>query len=89
MCCVFVLFFFVLCDLCCQFLWIFHIELPLRYSLTFIYNTSTLSSSWPCQEVTLTYLAESNLGNTSTWKVFLKIIKFTGQWTMYYKVVLK
>ena len=24
MCCVFVLFFFVLCDLCCQFLWIVH-----------------------------------------------------------------
>ena len=32
----FVSFFFVLCTLCCQFLWIVHIWLPLRYSLAFI-----------------------------------------------------
>jgi len=38
LCCVFVLFVFVLCILCCQFLWIVHCRLPLRYSLTFIYN---------------------------------------------------
>ena len=36
LCCVFVLFFFVFCALCCQFLWIAHFWLPLRYSLTFI-----------------------------------------------------
>jgi hypothetical protein len=37
MCCVFVFcFFFVLCTLCCQFLWIVHFWLPLRYSLMFI-----------------------------------------------------
>ena len=36
----FVLFFFVLCDLCCQFLWIVHCLLPLRYYLTFIYRIS-------------------------------------------------
>ena len=36
LCFVFVLFFFVLCNLCCQFLWIVHFWLPLRYSLTFI-----------------------------------------------------
>ena len=34
LCSVFV--FFVLCTLCCQFLWIVHFWLPLRYSLTFI-----------------------------------------------------
>ena len=35
--CVFVLFFFVLCNLCSQFLWIINFFLlPLRYSLTFI-----------------------------------------------------
>ena len=34
---VFFLFlFFVLWTLCCQFLWIVHFGLPLRYSLTFI-----------------------------------------------------
>jgi hypothetical protein len=36
LCCVFVLFVFVLCTLCCHFLWIVHMWLPLRYSLTFI-----------------------------------------------------
>jgi hypothetical protein len=35
--CVFVLFFFVLCTLCCQFLWIIQFWFSLRYSLTFIY----------------------------------------------------
>jgi 1-acyl-sn-glycerol-3-phosphate acyltransferase len=34
LCCVFGLFFFV----CCQFLLIVFFALPLRYSLTFIYN---------------------------------------------------
>ena len=39
LCCVFVLFLFILCDLCCQFLWIVHFFLlPLRYSLTVIYS---------------------------------------------------
>jgi NhaP-type Na+/H+ or K+/H+ antiporter len=37
LCCVFALFFFVLCTICCQFLWIVLFWLPLRYSLTFIY----------------------------------------------------
>ena len=32
-----VVFLFVLCTLYCQFLWIFHLWLPLRYSLMFIY----------------------------------------------------
>ena len=35
-CSGFDLFFFVLCALCCQFLWIVHFWLTLRYSLTFI-----------------------------------------------------
>jgi hypothetical protein len=35
-CVVFLLLFFVFCNLCCQFLWIVHFWLPLRYSLTFI-----------------------------------------------------
>jgi len=36
LCSVFVLFFFILCALCCQFLWIVHLWLPLRCSLTLI-----------------------------------------------------
>ena len=39
LCCVIVLFFFAMCTLCCQFLWIVHFRLPVPYSLTFIYNT--------------------------------------------------
>ena len=31
-----VVFFFVSCARCCQFLWIVHLWMPLRYSLTFI-----------------------------------------------------
>ena len=38
LCCVFVLFFFILCTICFQFLWIIHFWLPLRFSLTFIYR---------------------------------------------------
>ena len=41
--CVFVLFFFVLCTLCCQFLWNVYFWLTLRYSLTCIYSFSGLS----------------------------------------------
>ena len=37
LCCVLVLFFFVLCTICCQFLWIVHVWLSLQYSLMFIY----------------------------------------------------
>jgi len=43
LCCVFVLFFFVMCTLCCQFLWIVHFLLSLRYSLTFILTTIWIS----------------------------------------------
>ena len=40
--CVVLLFFIVLCALCCQFLWILNFWLPLRYSLTFIYYTTCI-----------------------------------------------
>jgi hypothetical protein len=36
LCCVFVLLFFVLCTICCQFLWIVPFALPLQFSTTFI-----------------------------------------------------
>ena len=45
-CCVFVLVFFVLCTLCCQFLWIVHFWLPLRYSLAFIYTFDFTGLLW-------------------------------------------
>ena len=34
LCCIYILFFFVLCNLCCQFFWIVLFWLPLRYSLS-------------------------------------------------------
>ena len=41
LCCAFVLFFFVLCDQCDQFLWIVHFWFPFRYSLTILHYTHT------------------------------------------------
>ena len=46
-CCVFALLFFVLCTLCCQFLWTVHFWLPIRSSLTFFFATSAYS----CQTI--------------------------------------
>jgi predicted membrane protein len=42
LCCVFVLFVFVLCTLCFQCLWIVHFLLHLWYSLTFIYPVNII-----------------------------------------------
>ena len=52
--CVVVLFFFVLCTLCCQFLWIVNLLLPIRYSLTFIWlrNRGFYVLLWP-KEMTI------------------------------------
>jgi hypothetical protein len=47
LCFVFVLFFFVLRTLCCQFLWIVHFWFPIRYSLTFISHIA-VSQIHPC-----------------------------------------
>ena len=40
LCCVFVLFVFVLCTLCCKFLCIVHFWIPNRYSLKLMYTTT-------------------------------------------------
>jgi hypothetical protein len=37
LCCVFVLFFFVLCTLCCQFLWIVHFYYPSIFSNVYLH----------------------------------------------------
>lgn len=42
LCWIFVLFVFGLCTLCCQFIWIVHLWLILRYSLTFINKKNNL-----------------------------------------------
>ena len=48
LCCVFVLFVFVLCTLCCQFLWIVHFWLSFPYSLNcyFIDHKYLNSNFW-------------------------------------------
>ena len=51
LCYVYVLFVFVLCTLCYQFLWIVPFWLPLRYSLTFIlysavWSVPTIYQNW-------------------------------------------
>jgi hypothetical protein len=38
LCCGFVFSLFILCTLCCQFLWIIHFDCPFGILLTFIYN---------------------------------------------------
>jgi hypothetical protein len=43
LCCVFILFFFILWTLSCQFLWIVQFRLPLRYSLAFIFHYTALT----------------------------------------------
>jgi len=47
LCCVFILFVFVLCTLCYQFLYIVHFWFPLRYSLTFIEHNITCNVMLP------------------------------------------
>jgi len=46
LCWVFVCFVFVLCTLCCQFLWIVHFGLPHWYSITFIYIRFIMVFLW-------------------------------------------
>ena len=56
--CVLLLFFFflfVLCTLCCQFLWIVLFSLPLRYSLTFI-NIYSISDQNRASQMLLHWL---------------------------------
>jgi hypothetical protein len=53
------LLFFVLCALCCEFLWIVHFWLPLRYSLTFIHIVHTIvhfsvDCMWLVRRISLT-----------------------------------
>ena len=66
LCCVFVLFFFVLCTLCFKFLWIVNFWLPLRYSLTFICSsTSQILTTeywrWYCKMIFLLLILIHNI----------------------------
>ena len=58
LCCVFALFVIVLCHVYtrCQFLWIFHSSLPLRYSLTFIHNGYIKKSLLPSGSSNWSYI---------------------------------
>jgi hypothetical protein len=58
LCCVLVLFVFVLCALCCQFLWIVHFWLPLRYSLTFICQFLWIVHFWLPLRCSLTFICQ-------------------------------
>ena len=57
LCCVFVLCFFVLCTLCCQFLLIVHFWMPLLYSLKFIHlSKANLRLLWIISILILTFI---------------------------------
>ena len=60
LCCVFVLFLFVLCTLCSYFLWIFHFKLPLRCSLKCIVHAAT-------ELIVDKYATDTELQLLSTW----------------------
>ena len=68
--CVVVLLAIVLCTLCCQFLWIINLLLPLRYSLTFIYSFSGLTFSWLPLRYSPTFICSKGL-STFVFLVFL------------------
>jgi hypothetical protein len=55
--CVFALFFFVLCTLCCQYLWLVHFWLPLWCSLTCM-----SMSSWIYVSITDVKTYDSRIG---------------------------
>jgi hypothetical protein len=56
LCCVFALFFFVLFTICCQFFWIVHFLLPLRYSLAFIAHLRVLIYLEISQKIMFVYI---------------------------------
>jgi hypothetical protein len=87
LCCGFFLV-FVLCNLCCQFLWIVHYWLPLRYSLMFVYiewinecspylvtNVKKgIPSLWPKSNIYFTGVYRCCL--ISIYNIFIKYIVF-------------
>jgi hypothetical protein len=76
LCCIFVLFVLILCTLCCQFLWIVHFWLPLRYSLAFIYSFSGLPIfDWPLLSLRIMSL-QSNSIKYLMWKSDKKFWKY-------------
>jgi hypothetical protein len=79
------LFVFVLCTLCCQFLWIVHLWLPLQYSLMFINKPSSWKSLWQLSKEFLKKMKIKILKNKCTdnilvpkkqqiWNTVLKIM---------------
>ena len=68
LCCVFVLFsFFILCTIYCQFLWIVHFCLSLRYSLTFNQKYfNRLSYHFPASPI-----FSNRYLNKTGWKYFI------------------
>ena len=76
LCCDFDLFYYVLCILCCQFLWIVHFRLLLRYSLTFIVHQYQQS--------------EQSLLTSTNWTVVIFAIGlwWTSNKTVYWSVIM-
>jgi hypothetical protein len=65
LCCVFGLFFVVLCTLCCQFLWTVHFRLPLWYSLILIDKmVCGINEEWSICKQLLRFSLHCNLNKT-------------------------
>jgi hypothetical protein len=93
LCCVFVLFFFVLCNLCCQFLWIVHSLLPLRYSLTFISRIGKRHIDWTSKYrlkvtrygldcvkpfINARHIIRMGRGESNKYQIWLQILNFVS-----------
>jgi hypothetical protein len=91
--CIFVLFFFVLYNLCCQFLWIVHFVLPLRYSLTFISRIGKRQFDWTgkyrlkvtrygldCVKpfINARHIIRMGLGESNKYQIWLQILHFVA-----------
>ena len=66
LCCVFVLFVFVVCTLCYQFLWICPLLLPLQYSQTFMLE--------PCIQTTILFSFHTVIYNIIECNVWCKTV---------------
>ena len=63
LCCIFALFFFVLYDMYCQFIWIVYFWLPLPYSLTFISTNINKTNIFTSHLKSLNIEKECDIGN--------------------------
>ena len=71
--------FFVLRTLCCQFLWIVHIWLPLQYSLTFIFQFLWIVHVWLPLQYSPTFI-QQDMCPIVTYMIFYRYVLWPDVW---------